>query len=183
MSGGMRQRVMIASALACEPELLIADEPTTALDVTIQRQILDLLFRVQRERDMATILISHDLNVVGGRTDSVAIMYAGRIAEIGPTPEIFAEPRHRYTEALFGSTPSIDHERHAPLVAIPGTLPDAQHLPAGCRFAPRCAARIGVCTTSPPALVSSGPGPNTHRFACYVPVEKTNRVARGVSAP
>lgn len=105
MSGGMRQRVMIAIALACEPDLLIADEPTTALDVTIQRQILDLLRRIQRERGMAMMLISHDLAVVAGRTDRVSVMYAGRLAEIGSTREIFEDPRHRYTEALLGATP------------------------------------------------------------------------------
>ncbi len=117
MSGGMRQRVMIAIALACEPDLLIADEPTTALDVTIQRQILDLLRRVQRERGMSMMLISHDLAVVAGRTDRVSVMYAGRLAEVGSTREIFEAPRHRYTHALLGATPD---DRPPPALAAAG---------------------------------------------------------------
>lgn len=145
LSGGMRQRIMIATALACEPDLLIADEPTTALDVTVQRQILDLLRRIQRERNMATVLISHDLAVVAGRTDRVAIMYSGKLAEVGQTREVFNAPRHRYTNALFGATPTIDHARHAPLPLIAGTLPNPISPPPGCRFAPRCAAASVEC--------------------------------------
>ena len=141
----MRQRVMIAIALSCEPDLLIADEPTTALDVTIQRQILDLLRGVQRERDMAMMLISHDLAVVAGRTDRVSVMYAGRLAEVGSTREVFDAPRHRYTHALLGATPTIDHARHAPLRVISGSLPDptspATGLPLRTAMRP-CAGRL-----------------------------------------
>lgn len=173
MSGGMRQRVMIASALACEPDLLVADEPTTALDVTIQRQILDLLRRVQRERSMATLLISHDLNLVGGRSDHVAVMYAGKLAEIGTARDIFSQPRHRYTAALFGATPTIDHPRHAPLVTIPGTLPDATSMPPGCRFVARCAAAISACHVEQPAMVRVDGSSSQHLAACNVPQQST----------
>lgn len=167
MSGGMRQRVMIAIALACEPDLLIADEPTTALDVTIQRQILDLLRRVQRERGMSMMLISHDLAVVAGRTDRVSVMYAGRLAEIGSTREVFEAPRHRYTHALLGSTPTIDHTRHAPLQVIDGALPDPTAPPDGCRFAPRCEHRLAGCSSFGPDLESVGAD---HLVACLNPV-------------
>ncbi|MDP3892732.1 ABC transporter ATP-binding protein, partial [Nocardioides sp.] len=135
MSGGMRQRVMIAVALSCEPDLLIADEPTTALDVTIQRQILDLLESLRRTRGMSMILISHDLGIVTGRTDRVAIMYAGRIMEQGRTREVFSAPRHRYTEALLEATPSIHLPRHSRLRVIEGSLPSTESPPEGCRFA------------------------------------------------
>jgi peptide/nickel transport system ATP-binding protein len=167
MSGGMRQRVMIAIALACEPDLLIADEPTTALDVTIQRQILDLLRKVQRERDMAMMLISHDLAVVAGRTDRVSVMYSGRLAEVGSTREVFEAPRHRYTHALLGATPTIDHARHAPLRVIAGSLPDPTAPPAGCRFAPRCTHVQDDCHSPGPVLASVG---TDHDVACLHPV-------------
>lgn len=167
MSGGMRQRVMIAIALACEPDLLIADEPTTALDVTIQRQILDLLRRVQRDRGMSMMLISHDLAVVAGRTDRVSVMYAGRLAEVGSTREVFDNPMHRYTHALLGATPTIDHERHAPLRVIDGSLPDPTSPPDGCRFAPRCAHAADECHTAPIPLDSVG---IDHHVACLNPV-------------
>ncbi|WP_207841771.1 ABC transporter ATP-binding protein [Williamsia soli] len=170
MSGGMRQRVMIAIALACEPELLIADEPTTALDVTIQRQILDLLRKVQRERDMAMMLISHDLAVVAGRTDRVSVMYSGRLAEVGSTREVFDEPLHRYTHALLGATPTIDHPRHAPLRVISGSLPDPTSPPTGCRFAPRCTHAQDDCLTPGPELASVG---TDHSVACLHPVTPT----------
>ncbi|PTT63094.1 ABC transporter ATP-binding protein [Arthrobacter sp. HMWF013] len=153
LSGGMRQRVMIAVALACEPDLLIADEPTTALDVTIQRQVLDLLRRVQTQRRMSLVLISHDLHVVAGRTDRTAVMYAGRIAEIGSSRTVFQDPHHRYTHALLSATPTIHHERHAPLNVIPGSLPSPTHPPAGCRFAPRCAAASQECTQAQPPML------------------------------
>jgi len=167
MSGGMRQRVMIAIALACEPDLLIADEPTTALDVTIQRQILDLLRRVQRERDMGMMLISHDLAVVAGRTDRVSVMYAGRLAEVGSTREVFEAPMHRYTHALLGATPTIDHARHAPLRVISGSLPDPTEPPPGCRFAPRCEHAQSDCLTPGPTLQAVG---GDHAVACLYPV-------------
>jgi peptide/nickel transport system ATP-binding protein len=166
LSGGMRQRVMIAIALACEPDLLIADEPTTALDVTVQRQILDLLRRIQRERGMSLILISHDLAVVAGRTDRVAVMYAGRLAESGDTRGVFGAPRHRYTRALLDATATLDHERHAPLRLIPGALPDPTDPPRGCRFAPRCAHTDDTCTDLGPQLATVGPD---HHVACAHP--------------
>ncbi|EME16697.1 ABC transporter ATP-binding protein [Rhodococcus triatomae] len=167
MSGGMRQRVMIAIALACEPDLLIADEPTTALDVTIQRQILDLLRRVQRERGMSLMLISHDLAVVAGRTDRVSVMYAGRLAETGSTRAVFDDPRHRYTHALLGATPTIDHPRHTPLRLIEGALPDPTDPPVGCRFAARCDHTDDECGRAAPALESVGAD---HFAACVHPV-------------
>ncbi|HEY5855181.1 MAG TPA: ABC transporter ATP-binding protein [Aldersonia sp.] len=166
MSGGMRQRVMIAIALACEPDLLIADEPTTALDVTVQRQILDLLRRVQTERGMSMLLISHDLAVVAGRTDRVSVMYAGRLAETGPTRAIFAAPRHRYTRALLGATPTIDHDRHTPLQLIEGSLPDPTTPPNGCRFAPRCQHSLEGCHTTGPPLEPVG---GDHHVSCLNP--------------
>ena len=167
LSGGMRQRVMIAIALACEPDLLIADEPTTALDVTVQRQILDLLRRIQRERGTALMLISHDLAVVAGRTDSTAVMYAGRLAEAGATGQLFAAPRHRYTQALLGAVPTIDHERHTPLRLIPGSLPDPIDPPPGCRFEARCAAAQAECRDPGPLMAAVG---SDHEVACRVPV-------------
>ncbi|MBX6388057.1 MAG: ABC transporter ATP-binding protein [Frankia sp.] len=172
LSGGMRQRVMIATALACEPDLLIADEPTTALDVTVQRQILDLLRRVQRDRGMAMMLISHDLAVVAGRTDRVAVMYAGRLAETGTTRAIFAAPRHRYTHALLDATPSLDHQRHAPMRVIPGSLPDPTSPPPGCRFAPRCAHTTDACVDPGPRMTSADgvAAGMDHLIACVNPV-------------
>jgi peptide/nickel transport system ATP-binding protein len=172
LSGGMRQRVMIAIALACEPDLLIADEPTTALDVTVQRQILDLLRRVQRDRGMSMILISHDLAVVAGRTDRVAVMYAGRLAEVGATRRVFEAPRHRYTHALLGATPSIDHERHAPLRLIPGSLPDPTEPAVGCRFAARCTHAVDECRDpGPPVDPAAVDGRGVdHSIACLRPV-------------
>nr|WP_242424984.1 ABC transporter ATP-binding protein [Frankia sp. EI5c] len=167
LSGGMRQRVMIAGALACEPTLLIADEPTTALDVTVQRQILDLLRRVQRSHGMSMILISHDLAVVAGRTDRTAVMYAGRLAEAGATREVFDAPRHRYTHALLAATPTIDHERHAPMRLISGSLPDPTAPPPGCRFGARCAHAEADCADPGPRMVSVG---TDHHVACLYPV-------------
>lgn len=176
MSGGMRQRVMIAIALACEPDLLIADEPTTALDVTIQRQILDLLRRIQRERGASMMLISHDLAVVAGRTDRVAVMYAGKMAEIGSTREVFEAPRHRYTHALLGATPTIDHPRHSPLRLIEGSLPNPVAPPEGCRFGPRCSHAVAECTTPGPVMVSVG---RDHSVSCVVPVDALASVGGG----
>ena len=138
LSGGMRQRVAIAIALSCEPKLLIADEPTTALDVTIQAQILDLLAREQRRRHMAMILITHDLGVVAGRTDEVAVMYAGRVVERAPTPALFKRMRMPYTEALLAAIPKLDAAPHTPLPAISGRPPDPTRPLPGCSFSPRC---------------------------------------------
>ena len=138
LSGGMRQRVMIAMALSCSPRVLIADEPSTALDVTVQAQILDLLKRLQSETGMAVILITHDLGVVAETCDEVVVMYAGRVAERGPVDRIFAGPLHPYTRGLMDCLPRLDHPAKTPLPAIPGMVPALRDMPAGCRFAPRC---------------------------------------------
>ena len=138
LSGGMRQRVMIAMALSCNPRVLIADEPTTALDVTVQAQILDLLKRLQKETGMAVILITHDLGVVAETCDDVAVMYAGRIAERGPVESIFKNPLHPYTQGLMSCLPKLDHPPKTPLPVIPGMVPSLKEMPTGCRFASRC---------------------------------------------
>jgi len=156
LSGGMRQRVMIAIALAAEPELLIADEPTTALDVTVQAQILELLDALRAKRGMAVLLITHDLGVVAGRADHVAVMYAGQIVESAPTDQLFAAPAHPYTQGLFASIPKLEGERGR-LTPIPGVVPPPDAWPAGCRFAPRCGFRLEQCA-EPPALLPAGPG-------------------------
>ncbi len=152
LSGGMRQRVAIAIAIACSPRLLIADEPTTALDVTVQRQILDLLDRLRRETGMAMILITHDLGVVAGHADEVAVMYAGTFVEQAPTEELFAEVEHPYTSALLASIPRADLPSHTPLAAIVGRPPNMIDPPPGCRFAPRCAYRTDDCELEMPML-------------------------------
>ncbi len=168
LSGGMRQRVVIAIALACGPRLLLADEPTTALDVTVQAQILDLLQREQRDRDMGMILVTHDLGVVAGRADDIAVMYAGRVVEQAPTPVLFSSMKMPYTEALFSSIPKISYPSHTRLTAIPGRPPDLVHPPLGCSFAPRCPyARERCHVESPPLGEAETPG---HRFACFYPV-------------
>jgi len=156
LSGGMRQRVMIAIALAAEPELLIADEPTTALDVTVQAQILELLDALRAKRGMAVLLITHDLGVVAGRADHVAVMYAGQIVESAPTTQLFAAPAHPYTQGLFASIPTLDGERGR-LTPIPGVVPPPDQWPTGCRFAPRCAFRFEK-SSEPPPLLPAGPG-------------------------
>lgn len=168
MSGGMRQRVMIAIALSCDPDLLIADEPTTALDVTVQAQILGLLDRLRAERDMAVILISHDLGVVADHSDDVMVMYAGRQAERGPTRDVLAGPRMPYTRALLDAAPTLDGERGRRLAAIGGQPPDLTSLPAGCAFAARCPRAQDRCHTQAPALVRV-PG-SGHDAACWNPV-------------
>jgi oligopeptide/dipeptide ABC transporter ATP-binding protein len=149
LSGGMRQRVMIAMALACDPKLLIADEPTTALDVTIQAQILELLNELRRNRELAVLLITHDLGVVAEVADRVAVMYTGRIVEESPVDELFARPKHPYTEGLLRSVPKLTTEqvaKHQRLETIEGTVPSPTELPAGCHFAPRCPQRMPRCT-------------------------------------
>ena len=171
LSGGMRQRVMIAIALACEPKLLIADEPTTALDVTVQKQILDLLDRLRRQHRMAMILITHDLSVVAGRTDEVIVMYAGRVVEKAPTLRLFTAMRHPYTKALFESIPKVAHPSHTRLRIIQGRPPDLAALPAGCAFAPRCAHAQPRCLDEAPSL--SGSDTADHRYACFYPAGTT----------
>src|SRR3984893_18476995 len=164
-SGGMRQRAMIAMGLTTAPAVLIADEPTTALDVTIQAQILDLLKKVNQESGTATILITHNLGVVAGMCERLMVMYAGRVVESGPTEDVFANPRHPYTWALLRSIPRLDAEEHEPLRAIEGMPPDLTDLPSGCAFHPRCTFRVGRCLQEAPALLSVG---STQRAACWV---------------
>jgi peptide/nickel transport system ATP-binding protein len=166
-SGGMRQRVMIAMALACEPKLLIADEPTTALDVTIQKQILELIDDLRQRLGMAVILVTHDLGVIAGRADRVAVMYAGKIAETTDTATLFGNPRHPYTEALFQSLPDKAAESKERLYSIPGLPPDLMNPPKGCRFAPRCRYATDRCRAEDPELGGETVG---HRFACFFPV-------------
>src|SRR5690349_5901099 len=163
MSGGMRQRVMIAMALANDPQLLIADEPTTALDVTIQAQILMLIRRLQEETGTAMILITHDLGVVAEVADEVAVMYAGRVVESGPVEAIFEDPQHPYTIGLMGSVPSLG-KRQGRLATIRGTVPPAELMPKGCRFTPRCPFSDSHCANDPPPLTEIKPG---HKARCW----------------
>jgi peptide/nickel transport system ATP-binding protein len=174
LSGGMRQRVAIAIALSCEPKLLIADEPTTALDVTIQAQILDLLAREQRRRHMAMILITHDLGVVAGRTDEVAVMYAGRVVERAPTPALFKKMRMPYTEALLAAIPKLDAAPHTVLPAISGRPPDPTRPIRGCSFSPRCRYAVARCHQEKPALTEAETP--AHQFACFHPIEMSAAV-------
>ena len=176
MSGGMRQRVCIAVALACGPALLFADEPTTALDVTVQAQVLDLIAHQQSEREMATIMITHDLGVVAGRADEILVMYAGRVVEKASTTVLFSEMRMPYTEALLSSIPRLDQPSHAHLATIPGRPPNLVSPPPGCRFAPRCAYVQDRCREEEPPLVAAdAPG---HEYRCWFPVDPpTRRVA------
>jgi oligopeptide/dipeptide ABC transporter ATP-binding protein len=166
-SGGMRQRVMIAIALALRPRLLIADEPTTALDVTVQAQVLELLKELTDEVGAAVVLISHDLGIMARMTQRIAVMYAGLVVESAPTRELFARPRHPYTVGLLRSIPRIAGARGA-LVPIDGSPPDLERLPEGCPFAPRCAWRIDACWSANPALAVDAP---EHLVACHNPAE------------
>jgi len=175
-SGGMRQRVAIAIALSCEPKLLIADEPTTALDVTIQAQILDLLAREQKRRHMAMIIITHDLGVVAGRTDEVAVMYAGRVVERAPTRTLFKQMHMPYTEALLAAIPKLDTAPHTPLPAISGRPPDPTRPIRGCSFSPRCRHAASRCTSEKPSLVTAETP--DHRYACFHPI----KLATGVGS-
>ncbi|WP_309232979.1 ABC transporter ATP-binding protein [Blastococcus sp. TML/C7B] len=182
LSGGMRQRVTIAIALACGPKLLVADEPTTALDVTVQRQILDLLESQQSQRNMGLIIITHDLGVVAGRADEIAVMYAGRVVERAPTRELFARHRHPYTEGLLRSIPRLHQPSHTRLQAIPGRPPDLVDPPAGCAFAPRCNYAQDKCLTETPPLAPHAAG---HEAACHFPVGTAagqEALARNVAA-
>jgi oligopeptide/dipeptide ABC transporter ATP-binding protein len=163
LSGGMRQRVMIAIALAAEPEILVADEPTTALDVTVQAQILEVLDQLRRSRGMAVLLITHDLGIVAGRADRVAVMYAGQIVEEAETAELFTNPSHPYTQGLFASVPRISGPLRR-LTPIRGTVPPATGWPTGCRFRPRCPQAFGKCVLAPEPL-PVGPG---HRMRCWL---------------
>jgi oligopeptide transport system ATP-binding protein len=167
-SGGMRQRAMIAMGLTTAPSVLIADEPTTALDVTIQAQILELLRRVNQEFGTATILITHNLGVVAGMCERVMVMYAGRVVEEGPTDDVFSNPKHPYTWSLLRSIPRLDAEEREPLKPIEGLPPDLISPPSGCAFHPRCAFRITKCTTELPMLEPVGP---TQKAACWVTQE------------
>jgi peptide/nickel transport system ATP-binding protein len=178
LSGGQRQRVMIAIALSCDPKLLIADEPTTALDVTIQAQILGLLDELKEGTGMSVLLVTHDLGVVAGRSDRVNVMYAGHIVESAPTAELFAHMHHPYTQALLGSIPLLTQDRSQRLYSIPGTPPDLASPPPGCRFAPRCYRATDECRELEPPL---GPAGTDHIFACWHPVD--GPIARSQTAP
>jgi peptide/nickel transport system ATP-binding protein len=176
LSGGMRQRIMIAMAIVNRPQLLIADEPTTALDVTIQAQILDLLAREQRRRHMAMIMITHDLGVVAGRTDEVAVMYAGRVVERAPTHVLFKNMQMPYTAALLAAIPKLEAAPHTPLAAIPGRPPDPTRPLKGCSFAPRCRYAGDLCLRAKPALAAAET--EGHQYACFHPLN----IGAGVSA-
>jgi peptide/nickel transport system ATP-binding protein len=177
LSGGMRQRVMIAMALVLDPDVLVADEPTTALDVTIQAQILELIARLQQERGTAVVLITHDLGVVAETADEVAVMYAGRVAERAPVESILEAPEHPYTWGLLRSLPRLDAPRRERLVPIAGHPPSLIHVPSGCPFHPRCPYRFEPCASIEPPLVESRPG---HAVACHLPVERRRRKGRAL---
>ena len=164
LSGGMRQRAMIAMALSCNPRLLIADEPTTALDVTIQAQILDLLRKLQREEHMAILIITHDLGIIAEMADEVAVMYASKVVESAAVGELFSHPLHPYTYSLFASRPKPGQTKSTRLTSIPGTVPSPRNFPPGCKFHPRCPFRQPVCETDEPSLREINPG---HFARCH----------------
>ncbi|MER8438605.1 ABC transporter ATP-binding protein [Mesorhizobium sp. M1312] len=170
LSGGMRQRAVIAMALSCNPALLVADEPTTALDVTVQAQILELIGRLRDQFGSAVILVTHDLGVVAQVADRVMVMYGGRFVEEGSKGSVFRTPLHPYTWGLFGSIPPMDGERPARLAAIPGAPPSLSNLPKGCAFGPRCSFRHDACLVQPPLV-----GGNGHRAACALPETSRKR--------
>ncbi len=178
LSGGLRQRVMIAIALACEPKVLLADEPTTALDVTIQAQILKVLDDLEQRLGMATLLITHDMGVVAGRSRRINVMYAGRLVETASSEELFASMRHPYTQALLGSIPRLESDATKPLLSIPGLPPDLTNPPSGCRFAARCQFATEKCLAEEPPLE----GDAGHRFACWHPVDGPAVVAKPLSS-
>ena len=165
-SGGMRQRVMIAIALACGPALLIADEPTTALDVTIQAQILELILRLKaKQQDAAVLLITHNLAVVAEPCQRVGVMYGGKVQEVAPVERLFDAPQHPYTKGLLASLPSLDGARTDRLLAIPGSVPSIHNLPAGCKFCTRCDVKVERCETEEPELIEVAPG---HLVRCHL---------------
>jgi peptide/nickel transport system ATP-binding protein len=173
LSGGMRQRVVIAAALACGPRLLFADEPTTALDVTVQAEILDLLGHMQAERYMAMVLVTHDLGVVAGHTDEIVVMYAGRVVERAPTGVLFERMHMPYTQALLASIPSLHEPVHTRMAVIPGRPPDLVATPAGCTFAPRCEHAQPKCRQEEPPLVAADDP--SHEYRCWFPVDGPKR--------
>ena len=175
ISGGQRQRIMIAMALACYPQLIIADEPTTALDVTVQKQVLRLLTGAVRDRGSALLMITHDLPIIAAMCDTVAVMYAGRIVEIGPVQEVFRSPRHHYTRGLLDSQPTMDNialDGSSRLVSIPGMVPPLHNLPSGCAFSPRCPAASDKCRERMPELGARG-----FNAACWHPIAAAGEVA------
>ena len=167
LSGGMRQRVMIAMAIACDPELLFADEPTTALDVTVQAQVLELLSELRERLGMAMVIVTHDLGVVAGHTDKIAVMYGGEIVEMASTPDLFANTKMPYTEALMESIPRLDRKRGDRLPTIPGSPPDPIAARTGCGFAPRCRYATDKCRNEHPELTDAG---NGHMYRCFFPL-------------
>jgi oligopeptide/dipeptide ABC transporter ATP-binding protein len=181
MSGGMRQRVMIAMALSCQPEMIICDEPTTALDVTIQAQILELLKELKRQRNTALLLITHDLGVIAEMAEEVAVMYAGKIVEHADVITLFKEPKHPYTQGLLSSIPVLASDRASRLNVIAGTVPNLLRLPPGCRFAPRCPHVMGICREREPALLTE----EKTKVACwlYAPDVKEQQLKASGSAP
>ncbi len=178
LSGGMRQRVMLAIALACSPKLLIADEPTTALDVTIQAQILALLRRLRDELDLTILLITHDLGVVAENADDVGVMYAGRLVEEGPTERLFADPLHPYTRGLIRALPDAAQRGDRRLPGLPGAVPDPSDPPPGCRFHPRCPDGFDLCPTRPPAQTISEDGRRVHCFLHEEPFKSAIKESR-----